>query len=129
MNPVYGSFIAGRNISLQNVLNGCRITSLVVNYSGLRSRVSKHPLLTGTVVVAGAGLAYVAARGLMNNNGAAVARDVHIEKSISIEKLPAELYTFWRDFTNLPLFMTNLYQDCNEAQLELMLSLQLMSPG
>jgi uncharacterized membrane protein len=76
--------------------------------SSLRSRVSEHPLLAGTVVLAGAGLAYVAARALMNNNGASVARDVHIEKSIAIEKSPEELYSFWRDFTNLPLFMRNL---------------------
>ncbi|HET6974942.1 MAG TPA: SRPBCC family protein [Pyrinomonadaceae bacterium] len=76
--------------------------------SSLRSRVSKHPLLTGTVVLAGAGLAYAAARALMNNNDASVARDVHIEKSISIDKSRAELYSFWRDFTNLPLFMRNL---------------------
>jgi uncharacterized membrane protein len=76
--------------------------------SSLRSRVSEHPLLAGTVVLAGAGLAYVAARALMNNDGASVARDVHIEKSIAIEKSPEELYSFWRDFTNLPLFMRNL---------------------
>jgi uncharacterized membrane protein len=76
--------------------------------SSFRSRVSEHPLLAGTVVLAGAGLAYVAARTLMNNNGASVARDVHIEKSIAIEKSPEELYSFWRDFTNLPLFMRNL---------------------
>lgn len=77
--------------------------------SSLRSRVSEHPILTGTVVLAGAGLAYAAARALMNNDGgAAVARDVHVEKSIAIDKLPAELYSFWRDFTNLPLFMRNL---------------------
>jgi uncharacterized membrane protein len=73
----------------------------------LRSRVSEHPLLAGTVVLAGAGLAYVAARALMNN-GSEVARDVHIEKSIAIDKSPEELYAFWRDFTNLPLFMRNL---------------------
>jgi uncharacterized membrane protein len=76
--------------------------------SSLRSRVSEHPLLAGTVVLAGAGLAYVAARALMNNDGASVARDVHIEKSIAIEKSPEELFSFWRDFTNLPLFMRNL---------------------
>jgi uncharacterized membrane protein len=76
--------------------------------SSLRSRISEHPILAGTVVLAGAGLAYAAAKALMNNDGAAVARDVHVEKSIAIDKLPAELYSFWRDFTNLPLFMRNL---------------------
>ena len=37
-----------------------------------------------------------------------VARDVHIETSIAIERSAAELYAFWRDFKNLPLFMKNL---------------------
>ncbi len=37
-----------------------------------------------------------------------VARDVHIEKSITINRSPQELYKFWRDFDNLPRFMENL---------------------
>lgn len=37
-----------------------------------------------------------------------VARDVHIEKSITINRSPAELYKFWRDFENLPKFMEGL---------------------
>jgi len=76
--------------------------------STLRSRISEHPILAGTVVLAGAGLAYAATRALMNTDGAAVARDAHVETSIAINRLPAELYSFWRDFTNLPLFMRNL---------------------
>jgi uncharacterized membrane protein len=37
-----------------------------------------------------------------------VARDVHVEKSIIIDKTPEELYSFWRQFENLPRFMNNL---------------------
>ena len=37
-----------------------------------------------------------------------IARDVHIEKSITINRSPQELYKFWRDFDNLPRFMENL---------------------
>jgi uncharacterized membrane protein len=37
-----------------------------------------------------------------------VARDVHIEKSITVNRSPQELYKFWRDFDNLPRFMENL---------------------
>lgn len=37
-----------------------------------------------------------------------VARDVHVEKSITINNPPAELYKFWRNFENLPRFMENL---------------------
>ena len=37
-----------------------------------------------------------------------IAREVHVETSIAIDKSPEELYAFWRDFKNLPLFMKNL---------------------
>jgi uncharacterized membrane protein len=37
-----------------------------------------------------------------------VARDVHVEKSIIIDKSPEELYSFWRQFENLPQFMDHL---------------------
>jgi uncharacterized membrane protein len=37
-----------------------------------------------------------------------VARDVHIEKSITIGVAPNELYKFWRNFENLPQFMEDL---------------------
>ncbi len=37
-----------------------------------------------------------------------VARDVHVEKSIIINKSPEELYRFWREFENLPRFMKHL---------------------
>ena len=39
---------------------------------------------------------------------APVARDVHVEHSITINKSPAELYSFWREFRNLPRFMKHL---------------------
>ena len=41
-------------------------------------------------------------------SAAPVAKDVHIEKSITIAKSPEELYSFWRDFENLPKFMDHL---------------------
>jgi len=74
---------------------------------GLYARAAKHPILFGSAVLVGAGLAYAAARGLTKVGGD-IARDVHIETSIAIDKSPAELYAFWRNFTNLPLFMRNL---------------------
>jgi uncharacterized membrane protein len=33
---------------------------------------------------------------------------VHVNKSVTINKSPAELYNFWRNFENLPQFMTHL---------------------
>jgi uncharacterized membrane protein len=75
--------------------------------SGLYAQAAKHPILAGGVVLLGAGLAYAAARALNNREGD-VARDVHVETSIAIDRSPEELYAFWRDFTNLPVFMMNL---------------------
>jgi len=39
---------------------------------------------------------------------APVAKDIHVEKSITIDKSPEELFQFWRDFENLPRFMGHL---------------------
>jgi uncharacterized membrane protein len=33
---------------------------------------------------------------------------IHVEKTISINRSPEELYTFWHDFANLPRFMQHL---------------------
>jgi uncharacterized membrane protein len=38
----------------------------------------------------------------------AVARDVHVERSVTLDRSPAELYQFWRNFENLPRFMKHL---------------------
>ena len=42
------------------------------------------------------------------DSGEDVARDVHVEKSITIAALPEDLYSFWRNFENLPRFMEDL---------------------
>lgn len=73
-----------------------------------RSLFSKHPLVTGGLILAGAGLAYVSIKAIKSNSSGQVARDVHVETSIAIDKSPAELFQFWRDFKNLPLFMKHL---------------------
>jgi uncharacterized membrane protein len=44
-----------------------------------------------------------------------VARDIHLEKSITIGVPPSDLYSFWRNFENLPRFMEDLE---SVAQLE-----------
>lgn len=36
--------------------------------------------------------------------------DVLIGRSITVDRARAELYAFWRDFKNLPLFMRNVHQ-------------------
>jgi uncharacterized membrane protein len=42
------------------------------------------------------------------NGEAPVAKDVHVEKAIAIDKSPEELFSFWRQFDNLPRFMKHL---------------------
>jgi uncharacterized membrane protein len=37
-----------------------------------------------------------------------VAREVHVEKSVTINATAKELYRFWRDYENLPRFLENL---------------------
>ena len=37
-----------------------------------------------------------------------VARDIHIEKAITVSSTPKELFRFWRNFENLPRFMEDL---------------------
>jgi uncharacterized membrane protein len=41
-------------------------------------------------------------------NETPVAKDVHVEKAIAIDKSPEELFSFWRQFDNLPRFMKHL---------------------
>jgi uncharacterized membrane protein len=73
------------------------------------AKASSHPFLAGGAVLVGAGLAYAAAKVISKSLGDdEVAREVHLETSIAIDKSPAELYAFWRDFKNLPRFMRNL---------------------
>jgi uncharacterized membrane protein len=77
---------------------------------------SKTSVILGLV---GAGLLYRGASGqcelyraaginTAGNADAEVARDVHVEKSITINSTPGDLYNFWRDLENLPRFMENL---------------------
>lgn len=74
---------------------------------GLLVKAAKHPLVTGGAILAGAGLAYAVVK-TIQNAGNPVARQVHIETSMTINKAPDELFAFWRDFNNLPFFMRNL---------------------
>ena len=43
-----------------------------------------------------------------SRNSEHVAKEFHVEKSVTINSTPAELYNFWRNLENLPRFMENL---------------------
>jgi len=75
--------------------------------AGLLAKAAKHPFVTGGAILAGAGLAYAAVK-TIQSAADSVAREIHVETSIAINKSPEELYAFWRDFKNLPIFMKNL---------------------
>jgi short-subunit dehydrogenase/uncharacterized membrane protein len=72
--------------------------------SQLSKRSLKAPLIAGGVI-AGAGVAYML---LKSGKASTAARNVHVETAILINRTPGDLYSFWRDFTNLPRFMKNL---------------------
>jgi uncharacterized membrane protein len=74
---------------------------------GLLSKAAKHPFVTGGALLAGAGLAFAAVKAIQSAADS-IAREVHLETSIAINKSPEDIYAFWRDFKNLPLFMKNL---------------------
>jgi uncharacterized membrane protein len=78
------------------------------NNHGLYSTVAKHPFLAGSTALLGAGAAYAVVRALKNSDSEELAKEVHIETSVAVNQTPENLYVFWRDFKNLPLFMEHL---------------------
>jgi uncharacterized membrane protein len=91
----------------QEIIDG-QPEGAVVAKTGLIASAARHPVLAGGAVLVGAGLAYAAARMIKSADTDLVAREVHVEASIAINSTPAELFSFWRDLKNLPLFMNNL---------------------
>jgi uncharacterized membrane protein len=90
----------------QEVIDGANVENLSEN-DGLFAKAARHPFMTGGAILAGAGLAYAAVK-TIQTAADTIAREVHIETSIAIDKSPEELFAFWRDLKNLPLFMKNL---------------------
>jgi uncharacterized membrane protein len=90
----------------QEVIDGRNVESLG-DGDGLFAKAARHPFVTGGAFLVGAGLAYAAVKTVQGATDS-IARANHIETSIAIEKSPQELYGFWRDFKNLPLFMKHL---------------------
>ena len=68
----------------QEIIDGTA-SDTAAEKSGLLAKAAKHPILTGGAVLAGAGLAYAAAK-VLTGTDENIARDVHVETSIAIEK-------------------------------------------
>ncbi|HEV7745194.1 MAG TPA: hypothetical protein VGO56_09385 [Pyrinomonadaceae bacterium] len=61
--------------------------------NGLYAKASSHPFLAGGAVLVGASLVYAAGKVISKSSeDDAVARAVHLETSIAIDKSPEELY-------------------------------------
>jgi uncharacterized membrane protein len=44
-------------------------------------------------------------------------KGIRVEKSVTVDATPEQLYTFWRDFENLPRFMNNLEAvECHDSR-------------
>jgi uncharacterized membrane protein len=109
-----------RNGREVNVGKAERIAS-AIGGSALIGYSIKNRSKTGVVLaLLGAGLLYRGASGQCEayrtlgintaekSDGNEVARDVHIEQSITIGSSPKELYRFWRNLENLPQFIEDL---------------------
>ncbi|HEX7809138.1 MAG TPA: YgaP-like transmembrane domain, partial [Thermoanaerobaculia bacterium] len=59
-------------------------------------------------IYAGLGISTLNGSDEDNNISVAYGRGVRVEKSVTVNATPQQLYAFWRDFTNLPRFMHNL---------------------
>jgi uncharacterized membrane protein len=66
-------------------------------------------LAAATAAVAGVtALDAICSQRLSRRNGARSGDGIRVAQSVTINRSPEELYRFWRDFRNLPLFMKHL---------------------
>lgn len=59
-------------------------------------------------VVGATALDVLCSRNLDHGNGSAVSGPLHVERSITIERSPEDLYRFWHNFETLPQIMNHL---------------------
>ena len=92
-----------------------RVGGDIVDMTGLGIAATSDTAKPGNIAVAAAAVAGVTALDvccaweLSRNDGVAPwSRTVWVKKSIQINRSPQEVYAFWRDFQNLPQFMSNL---------------------
>jgi uncharacterized membrane protein len=102
-----------QSVAPQNVGDLERLASAVgggalaiYSLSALRERLPLA-LLGGYLIYRGASGSCALYQGL-GVSTATAAKPAHIEHNLTIDIEPAELYAFWRDFSNLPMFMRHL---------------------
>jgi uncharacterized membrane protein len=94
----------------------------VTEFSGKGQIERWWPLLVGGAIAAyaiqrgfgqradGRGTGIIADRGSNTRRRLGGPRGIHVEHSVTINRPVAEVYRFWRNFENLPKFMTHLDQ-------------------
>lgn len=98
-----------------NVSDNERIISAVAGSGLITYGISKGGLFGTALSLLGGGLLFRGATGhchlysaIDKSTAEPMATRVHVQKSVTINKSQAELYQFWRNFENLPLFMNHL---------------------
>jgi len=103
-----------------NVGTSERVASVVAGGALIGYAVTSRSKLGMLIGLFGTGLVYRGATGnceayrnlgistAQSKNSEEVARDTHVARSTTINRSPEELYSFWRNFQNLPRFMLNL---------------------
>jgi uncharacterized membrane protein len=93
-----------------------RLGSLIIGGALVLTGLSQRALLRTLLTVSGGSLIYHSIMGdkslqnkLMETTTGLAANSIRVEKTVTIQnKSPEELYTYWRNFENLPTFMNNL---------------------
>ena len=105
-------FLTDMNV---NVSDNERLASAIAGSGLITYGLSKRGFMGAILSLLGTGLLYRGATGHCHVYSAVdktTAADpntrVHVQKSVTINKSQAELYQFWRNFENLPLFMNHL---------------------
>lgn len=102
--------------SSDNLSDTERLGSLIVGGALVLTGLSQRSLLRNLLTVSGGSLVYHGVMGdkslqnkLMETTTGLVANSIRVEKTVTIQnKSPEELYTYWRNFENLPTFMQKL---------------------
>jgi uncharacterized membrane protein len=100
-----------------NVSDAERWASLIGGGAMVLYGLSRGSLRGALTALAGGGLAYHGATGEKSlpetikgtiQDKAGMNQSIKVEKTLTINKSPEELYNFWHDFENLPTFMKHL---------------------
>ena len=104
----------GSDKSPENIGDTERWGSLITGGAMVLTGLSKRSLRGALMAIAGGTLAYHGAAGQKSiaetvTEAAGLDKPIRVEKTVTIQnKSPEELYIFWHDFGNLPIFMKHL---------------------